>query len=59
MNSDPQAKKELRRLVGFLAVPTLVVNGELFLGFEVNRRRIEGACGARAQRGGNSQLSKL
>jgi hypothetical protein len=33
--------KELLRLVGFPATPTLVIDQEVLLGFRVNLRRIE------------------
>jgi len=32
--------KELLRVVGFPATPTLVIDQEVLLGFKVNRRRI-------------------
>jgi hypothetical protein len=39
--ADRKAMKELLRLVGFPATPTLVIDQEVLRGFRVNLRRIE------------------
>lgn len=38
---DESVKEELRSLVGNVVVPTLVIGGEVFQGFALNRDKIE------------------
>jgi len=39
--ADQSVKEELRSLVGNVVVPTLIIGGEIFQGFALNRERIE------------------
>lgn len=43
MSQDPQALEELKRVVGRLATPTIVIDGQVFVGFATNRAKIEAA----------------
>ncbi len=43
MSQDPQALEELKSVVGRLATPTIVIDGQVFVGFAANRAKIEAA----------------